>query len=81
LIVGAEPAPLHHVATPPELNLEPDLMYLVESRARQAGLKLDEAQSALLFSAAPYALAMSERVRAETRAWDLEPATTFRPVG
>lgn len=50
--------------------------------AARAGLKLDERQMAILFEAAPYALAMVERLRKPRDRMD-EPSLVFRfgPVG
>ena len=45
--------------------------------AARAGLKLSEFQQAILLEAAPYALAMAERVRRD-RGYYEEPALIFR---
>jgi len=50
---------------------------LVRAMASRCGLKLTERQMALLLEAAPYALAMADRVR-RLHDRDLEPANSFR---
>ncbi len=50
---------------------------IVETCARNAGLKLNEQQFILLAEAAPHALAMGRRLRRH-KAWDLHPADVFR---
>jgi len=45
--------------------------------AKNAGLKLNEAQSEILLEAAPYAFAMTKRLRKD-RNWFEEPANVFR---
>jgi aspartyl-tRNA(Asn)/glutamyl-tRNA(Gln) amidotransferase subunit A len=46
--------------------------------AKNAGLKLNEAQTEILLEAAPYAFAMTQRLR-KNRNWFEEPANAFRP--
>ena len=53
---------------------------LVRAMATRCGLKLTERQMALLLEAAPYALAMADRVR-RLHDRDVEPANTFRVPG
>ena len=61
--------------------IRPDLdaasVSLVERMAQRAGLKLDERQMTILLEAAPYALAMSERMR-KPRERSEEPSLVFR---
>jgi aspartyl-tRNA(Asn)/glutamyl-tRNA(Gln) amidotransferase subunit A len=45
--------------------------------AKNAGLKLNEAQTEILLEAAPYAFAMAQRLR-KNRNWFEEPANVFR---
>ena len=45
--------------------------------AKNAGLKLSEAQNEILLEAAPYAFAMAQRLR-KNRNWFQEPANVFR---
>ena len=54
-----------------------DTRDLAESLARNAGLNLTDAQLAILFEAAPHALAMARRLRRD-RSWFEEPANVFR---
>jgi len=79
--------PLTPGAAQPELNAgsnEPDASS-VDARtktialdmAARAGLKLDEYQQTILLEAAPYALAMAERVRRDRDRFE-EPALVFR---
>jgi aspartyl-tRNA(Asn)/glutamyl-tRNA(Gln) amidotransferase subunit A len=49
----------------------------VEAMARRAGLRLDERRMAILLEAAPYALAMAERIR-KPRQRSEEPSLVFR---
>jgi aspartyl-tRNA(Asn)/glutamyl-tRNA(Gln) amidotransferase subunit A len=53
---------------------------LVRAMASRCGLKLTERQMALLLEAAPYALAMADRVR-RLHDRDVEPANAFRVPG
>jgi hypothetical protein len=48
--------------------------------ARKCGLTLTDRQMAMLLEAAPYALAMADRVR-HLHERDLEPASSFRVPG
>jgi aspartyl-tRNA(Asn)/glutamyl-tRNA(Gln) amidotransferase subunit A len=76
LIEGEIPAPVTPPPTPagPELDVED--LHLVESLARRAGLGLGERERRLLLEAAPYALAMAERIRRDHDVFE-EPASTF----
>jgi hypothetical protein len=46
--------------------------------AKNAGLKLNDAQLEILLEAAPYAFAMTQRLR-KNRNWFEEPANAFIP--
>ena len=67
--------PLHEPTRPADLDASTE--DLVNAMAGKCGLELTERQTALLLEAAPYALAMANRVR---RLHDrhVEPANTFR---
>ena len=78
--------PLHPAATAPKVDtsvFEPQhdvdakTRSVVETMARQAGLKLNERQMTILLENAPYALAMAERIRSPRDRMD-EPSSTFR---
>ena len=78
---------LDPLASRPDIQISPPVPYESEAggkirdavwhAARLSGLKLDESQFAHLLRAAPYALAMSERLR-NTPMKALEPAATFQ---
>lgn len=73
---GAVSAPIK--ATPEPATQEPDtaMLAFIEAASRRAGLQLDARSRAMLFSAAPYALAMAERIeRGHARA--VEPVALF----
>lgn len=76
LLEGETPAPIVPPPTPKSPELDAPSVALVESLARRAGLKLGERERALLLEAAPYALAMAERIRRDHNAF-VEPASTF----
>lgn len=69
-------SPPRHEPKPPA-DLDTGQIDLVHAMARKCGLKLTGRQAALLLEAAPYALAMADRVR-RLHDRDLEPANTFR---
>ena len=78
--------PLDPAATAPAVDTsvfepKPDVdaatRALVETMARRNGLKLNERQMAILLENAPYALAMTERIRTPRNRMD-EPSSTFR---
>ena len=69
-------APPTHEPTPPA-DLDASGIDLVLAMAKKCGLKLTERQTAILLEAAPYALAMADRVR-RLHERDVEPANTFR---
>jgi aspartyl-tRNA(Asn)/glutamyl-tRNA(Gln) amidotransferase subunit A len=79
---------LDHTTKAPDIetpDLTPDLGHcdtsteeLARRMASNAGLKLNDFQMSLLLEAAPYALAMTQRLRNE-RDWFDEPALCFRP--
>ena len=68
--------PPRHEPKPPDLDTAG--IDLVRAMARRCGLQLTERQMALLLEAAPYALAMADRVR-RLHDRDVEPANSFRP--
>ena len=69
-------APPTHEPTPPA-DLDAFGIDLVLAMAKKCGLKLTERQTAILLEAAPYALAMADRVR-RLHDREVEPANTFR---
>jgi aspartyl-tRNA(Asn)/glutamyl-tRNA(Gln) amidotransferase subunit A len=82
LVAGApQPTvtPRRHEPRPPT-DLDPAQIELVGALARKCGLKLSERQMAILLEAAPYALAMADRVR-RMHDRDVEPANMFRVPG
>ena len=58
-------------------NIDAKTRTLALDMAARAGLKLNEYQQAILLEAAPYALAMAERVRRDRHRFE-EPALVFR---
>ena len=68
-------SPPRHEPQAPDLNAAQT--ELVRAIATRCGLKLTERQMALLLEAAPYALAMADRVR-RLHDRDVEPANSFR---
>jgi aspartyl-tRNA(Asn)/glutamyl-tRNA(Gln) amidotransferase subunit A len=76
LIEGAVPAPVTPAPTPPGPDVDVPTRQLIESLARRAGLTLGEREHALLCEAAPYALAMAQRIRRNHPRF-AEPASTF----
>ena len=75
---GAAPAPISPSPPPRMPAVEPGLRAIIEARLARAGIKPDEGQLARLYAAAPYALAMAERLRGP-RPWDDAAAFAFRP--
>ncbi|MCC6534665.1 MAG: amidase [Burkholderiales bacterium] len=75
---AAAPAldPPRHEPAPPR-DLEAAQVDLVRALALKAGLALNERQMAILLEAAPYALAMAQRVRRRHER-SLEPCNVFR---
>jgi aspartyl-tRNA(Asn)/glutamyl-tRNA(Gln) amidotransferase subunit A len=69
-------APRPHEPAPPK-DLSPAQEALVHALARKAGLDLTERQMAMLLEAAPYALAMADRVR-RRHPRSAEPGNVFR---
>jgi len=67
--------PTHEPAPP--AGLDASGIDLVLAMAKKCGLKLTERQTAILLEAAPYALAMADRVR-RLHDREVEPASTFR---
>ncbi len=78
---GLEPGTAQPRIEPGNEPVRPDLdaasVSLVEQSAQRAGLKLDERQMMILLEAAPYALAMAERIR-KPRERAEEPSLVFR---
>jgi aspartyl-tRNA(Asn)/glutamyl-tRNA(Gln) amidotransferase subunit A len=72
-------SPPHHEPKPPA-DLDASQVDLVHAMARKCGLKLTERQTAMLLEAAPYALAMADRVR-RLHDREVEPANMFRVPG
>ena len=72
----AKIAPPIHEPAPPA-GLDASGIDLVLAMAKKCGLKLTERQTAILLEAAPYALAMADRVR-RLHDREVEPANTFR---
>jgi aspartyl-tRNA(Asn)/glutamyl-tRNA(Gln) amidotransferase subunit A len=70
--------PRRHEPQPPDLDAAQ--IELVGALARKCGLKLNDRQMAILLEAAPYALAMADRVR-RMHDRDVEPANMFRVPG
>jgi aspartyl-tRNA(Asn)/glutamyl-tRNA(Gln) amidotransferase subunit A len=68
---------VQHDNEPVKRDLDPKTVSLVEEMAKRAGLDLDERQMTILLEAAPYALAMSERIR-KPRERSEEPSVMFR---
>lgn len=69
-------APQH--LTPDTSGCDAATRELALRMAKNAGLKLNEAQTEILLEAAPYAFAMTQRLR-KNRNWFEEPANAFRP--
>jgi aspartyl-tRNA(Asn)/glutamyl-tRNA(Gln) amidotransferase subunit A len=81
LVPGAEQpkiTPAHHEPGRPELDAP--RIGLVLAMAERCGLRLTDRQTAILLEAAPYALAMADRVR-RRHAREVEPANMFRVPG
>jgi len=78
LVAGAAPAPIEIEDThaPVTADIDDDTRALAAMCARRAGLKLNDEQFELLCRAAPYALAMSQRIRRDQR-WTDEQASVF----
>jgi aspartyl-tRNA(Asn)/glutamyl-tRNA(Gln) amidotransferase subunit A len=76
-----EPGAEQPMVTPHNEPVRPDLnastVSHVEQMARRAGLELDERQMTILLESAPYALAMSERMRKPRDRME-EPSLVFR---
>lgn len=75
LVEGTVAPPVTPAKTPPGPECNPAERRLVEDLAGRAGLNLGEREHALLLEAAPYALAMAQRLRRD-RARSEEPALT-----
>jgi aspartyl-tRNA(Asn)/glutamyl-tRNA(Gln) amidotransferase subunit A len=68
-------APQH--LTPDTSGCDADTRELAVRMAKNAGLKLNDSQTEILLEAAPYAFAMTQRLR-KNRNWFDEPANVFR---
>ncbi len=66
--------PEYHI---PAITLHADTRRYVESHAEQAGLDLTEEQFALLCEAAPYAIAMRDRLQQHPHTFAQEPSSIF----
>ena len=79
-----EPGTPQPALKPGNEPVRPDLdaatVSLVERMAARAGLRLDERQMTILLEAAPYALAMAERIRKPRERME-EPSLVFRFAG
>ncbi len=73
---GHAPAPIRIPADAPQAPLDRKTQDFVDQCALRAGLRLGEAERALLHAAAPHALAMAGRIRRDHR-WESEPANIF----
>ncbi|MEK6593269.1 MAG: amidase [Pseudomonadota bacterium] len=78
LTPGAAQPPVHPKGNEPDAsgvdNITRDTALIM---ARRAGLKLNDEQAAILLEAAPYALAMAQRIRRKRNRME-EPALVFR---
>ncbi|HYC44703.1 MAG TPA: amidase [Burkholderiales bacterium] len=77
---GAPQPPLTPGNEPVRPRLDPKIESLAEQMALRAGLNLDERQMTILLEGAPYALAMSERIRKPRDRME-EPSLVFRFAG
>lgn len=74
---GAEQPMVTPNNEPVRPDLNPSVVSYIEQMAKRAGLALDERQMTILLESAPYALAMSERMRKPRDRMD-EPSLVFR---
>lgn len=78
LALGAKQPPVAPKGNEPDAsNVDAATRALALDMAARAGLKLNERQQAILLEAAPYALAMANRIRRERGRFE-EPALVFR---
>ena len=78
LVAGTAPVRIDHEAGPaPAPTIDAATRAAADSAARHAGLRLDDELAAILYEAAPHALAMAGRIRRDL-AWNVEPASVFR---
>jgi aspartyl-tRNA(Asn)/glutamyl-tRNA(Gln) amidotransferase subunit A len=78
LVAGAVPLPISPPSmTPAPITLDDATRRFVEAVSARAGIKLDDTLLALLCEAAPYALAMANRISRSLDRFD-EPADIFR---
>ncbi len=81
LVAGAAPLPIVPPSmTPAPITLDESTRRLVEVMSARAGIQLDDTLLALLCEAAPYALAMANRISRSLDRFD-EPADVFRIEG
>lgn len=79
LVAGNQaPALAPQNLTPDTSSCDAATRELALRMAKNAGLKLNDAQTEILLEAAPYAFAMTQRLR-KNRNWFDEPANAFRP--
>ena len=76
LMAGRAVQPIRIPPDPPQPPLDNKTQDFVDQCAQRAGLRLDDAQRALLYAAAPHALAMAARIRRD-HGWACEPANIF----
>ena len=76
IVAGRALEPVQIPPDPPQPPLDSKTQDFVDQCAQRAGLRLDDAQRALLHAAAPHALAMAARVRRD-HGWACEPANIF----
>jgi len=76
IVAGRAPAPICIPADAPWPPLDSKTKDFVDQCALRAGLRLGDAQRALLHAAAPHALAMANRIRRD-HGWECEPANIF----
>ena len=79
-LVPGKPAPALTAPdlTPNTSGCDASTRELATRMAKNAGLKLNDAQLEILLEAAPYAFAMTQRLR-KNRNWFEEPANAFIP--
>lgn len=76
IMAGREVRTINIPPNPQQPLLDEKTRDFVDQCAQRAGLRLDDAQRALLYAAAPHALAMARRIRRD-RGWECEPANIF----
>ena len=76
LTPGAAPPPVPVMTTVGKIDVDERTRTLTQMMAERAGLKLDDWLLECLYQLAPYAFAMSSRIRRD-HAWGEEPANVF----